>query len=165
MNLQVAMRYALGRSRHDGNPSIPGELTPEIEAWVTEFGREYKPANLPADIDRGPVGTCFDSCLMNLLMNNKYQYVEGKAFDGIKWYYHSWLTDGTRAFDPTWQVIGKGGVENPNSPFRYFGFVIPTGFLMFFNFKTHYAGVLGNRNRYTAAVDKLLEHKREEAKA
>lgn len=158
-SINTALRYAMGKRK---DPIIPGEITPAIEAWVKELGQEYKSANLPADIERGPTGTCFDTCTMNILMSNKYQYCEGMTFNGVQWFYHAWLTDGIHAYDPTWQIIGKGGFDNPNNPLRYIGFVIPTGFLMFFNFKTQYAGVLGNRARYPQAVDAMLAYKRKE---
>lgn len=159
MKLEAAFRYAIGKRK---GPLIPGGITPEIRSWIDELGKEYKPANLPDDIERGPAGYCFDACTMNLLISNKYQYVEGMAFSGEGWYYHAWLTDGVHAYDPTWQIIGKGGMEHPLNPLRYIGFVIPTGFLMFFNFKTQQAGVLGNRARYPQAVDKMLDSIREQ---
>lgn len=144
-------------------PSIKGELTPEIRGFIDELGQEYEPALLPPDIDRGPLGSCFDTCHINIMFNAKYQYVEGMATDADtgEFLYHSWLTDGDHSFDPTWKATdNRTGKEAAPAMIRYIGIPIPGAFVTYFVQHTGYAGVLGNRHRYSPAVDKMLEYRR-----
>lgn len=145
------------------DPIIKGELTNEIQKMVERYGQEYTPALLPKDIERGPLGKCFDTCLVNIVFNPKYQYVEGMAEDAHHpgtWLYHSWLTDGVHAFDPTWTVIDNPSGEERVMPIRYVGIPMPGAFVMYFNQETQYAGVLGNRAKHPKAVDKMLKYRR-----
>ena len=138
------------------------DLDIDTERLVEEYGRQYKAAILPDDIERGTPGICFDWCALQASKNRKYTYVEGVALDPDlarqgkeRWILHAWLTDGEHAFDPTWQAIDKDGKQHP-LPSIYIG--IPMAIQAVFTFMrmTGYQGVLANRFRLPALVDDIL---------
>lgn len=123
--------------------------------WFLENGNNYTPRALPADIDRGEVGTCFDWCVVSALHSNgKYRYVEGVArrtdIPNDYWRLHAWMTpadtDGS-AFDPTWGMRNETGIVNIAPPFQYKGIVMDIKAVSKFMLKTEYAGVLANAHR------------------
>jgi hypothetical protein len=92
-------------SSSGSNPSMDDI---QIIQHVLEHGKEYEPAICPDDVERGPVGHCFDHCILAAFNSDgKYRYVEGIARDPSthdSWIYHAWLTDGEHVFDPTWRA-------------------------------------------------------------
>lgn len=93
---------------------IDENITPQIKYLIRTYGEHFNPKLCPADIVRGRIGDCYDTCVLNTLRNeHKYRYVEGIATpaDG-KPRLHAWLTDGIHAFDPTWfSLDNKTGKE------------------------------------------------------
>jgi hypothetical protein len=121
--------------------------------------RIFHPAPLPGDITRGPVGQCFDWCMVEAMNNHRYFYVEGIAriHDG-DWILHAWLTDknGLEAFDPTWGTLDNiTGTFGP-APARYIGVVMPTESVTAFVRRTGYQGILANYHRSPEFADRCL---------
>lgn len=135
----------------------------KIRKLLLKRGKQYKPALLPADIQRGPIGKCFDWCAVQCAMNfPKYQYIEGIALDPDeyrkgkqKWILHAWLSDGEHAFDPTW-AADDDGVEQP-VPTVYIGLSLPFLKVRDFMSRTGYQGVLANSWRAPEFVNKMLK--------
>lgn len=123
-------------------------LTQELADEIMKLGKQYIPALLPADIPRGKLGTCFDSCTV-IALDQKYRYVEGIARDPRdrdNWFLHAWVTDGVYAYDPTWQAFNPEGVEIP-VPTIYFGVEMPIEAVARFMMKTKYSSIFANRHR------------------
>lgn len=120
-----------------------------IRGIVSKQGIQYKPALLPKDIERGQPGDCFDWCMMQVLNNRDYRYVEGVAQDPTdpsNWVYHAWLTDGVHAFDPTWQAVDNNGIEHA-VPTIHVGIEFDIKEVAEFVSVTEYKAVLANKWR------------------
>lgn len=114
-------------------------------------GKVYKPG-LAKEIQRGDVGKCYDTCILNA-MRGPYRYVEGLAkLSGGPWIMHSWLTDGVHAYDPTWSA-DKDGDPVP-VPAIYFGVEMDHKAVVEFMLSTKYCGVFANawRDHSTATM-------------
>lgn len=122
----------------------PKEIPNELILFFMKHGKQYTPALLPADIKRGAVGTCFDTSAVNAL-DRKYRYVEGIAMSprSYDWILHAWLTDGERAYDPTWRALNAQGEEVP-VPSAYVGVELEIEAVAGFMLSTEYASVLAN---------------------
>lgn len=135
-------------------------LNVKTRRLVKRLGQEFTPALLPADIPRGPVGTCFDwNALQCARLYPKYQYVEGIATnpeDPKKWVLHAWLTDGENAFDPTWMATRDADGKEFPVPSRYIGIIMPIHDVATFMRMTEYQGVLANRHRAPEIVKNIL---------
>jgi hypothetical protein len=146
---------------------MKAELDTATKQLVKRFGRDYQPTLLPADIERGPVGMCFDwNALQAARLYPKYQYVEGIAThpeEPTQWVLHAWLTDGTHAFDPTWDVIDNTTGKHRPVPSRYIGIVMPIRAVATFMRVTGYQGVLANRWRLPDMVEDMLKMESVEA--
>lgn len=124
---------------------------------VKKRGRNYTPAVLPANISRGEVGQCFDTCLLSAL-RGEGRYVEGIARDPMKpneWILHAWLTDGTNAFDPTWQAF-KDEKDIP-IPTEYLGIEMDAEKVARFVQKTGYCCVIRNYWRLPKIAAEILK--------
>lgn len=112
----------------------------EIEL-IKRYGKRYKYASLPGDIQPGTPGQCFDWSMYQAMDLGKYHYVEGLAkLPADKgWTLHAWLSDGKHAFDPTWVGRLGGG--------KYIGIEIPLPVLLPFIRQTEYQGMIVNRWR------------------
>lgn len=129
---------------------------PQIIETLMRIGKTYQPALLPEGIERGRVGKCFDTCMMAAMRNRNLRYVEGIAMtvagrdmlDKLKgkWILHSWLTDGEKAYDPTWLAKDPHGNEVP-MPTAYIGIEMDIKDVAAFVSNTEYAGVIANRHR------------------
>lgn len=140
------------------------DLDINTEKIIEKYGRKYKPAVLPDDIERGVQGICFDWCALQAAKNRKYTYVEGIALDpdlarqGIKrWILHAWLTDGKRAYDPTWNAIRDADGKEVPIPTIYIGIPMTIQSVHLFMSMTGYQGLLANRWRLPELVDDILE--------
>lgn len=127
-------------SKVDSMAVVPEELI----MYIVERGKEYAPALCPDDIHRGAVGSCFDTSTVNAL-EKKYRYVEGvvthpKTGEPVL---HAWLTDGIRAYDPTWRAFDNDGKEIP-VPTEYIGIEMPIEDVARFMLSTKYASILAN---------------------
>ncbi len=138
------------------------DLSITTEKIIEDYGREYKAALLPDDIERGAPGICFDWCALQAVKNRKYGYVEGVALDPDlikegkeRWILHAWLTDGEHAFDPTWMATDDDGKQQP-LPSVYIGIAMPILAVATFMRLTGYQGVLANRWRLPDMVDDIL---------
>lgn len=132
-------------------------VTKDIQRTVKKYGRTFEPAVLPADILRWPVGVCFDACALNTAKSDgKYQYVEGIATIKGETYLHAWMTDGTYAFDPTWQATDDDG-NDLVPPVEYRGVIMPITAVALFMRMTGYQGLLANRWRLPDLVDDMLK--------
>lgn len=120
-------------------------------------GKVYKPGIAPEPIQRGPIGTCFDTSIINA-MRGPYRYVEGLAkLSGGPWILHAWITDGVHAYDPTW-LADKDGIDHP-VPAIYFGKEMDHRAVAEFMLSTKYCGVFANawRDPRTAqAIDQKI---------
>lgn len=152
-----------------GEDQQEADLNPEIEAMINRYGKSFTPALCPPDITRGPGGACFEISLINILLSDKYTYVEGKARRSTTgdWVGHAWLTDGVHAFDPTWMGVSidrntdDGQVEKAElspHPGPYFGIPMPRRFVLGFHGATGgYCGVLWNRHLAPKQFDFMLK--------
>lgn len=113
---------------------------------IHEKGKRHYSATLPKEIPRGPVGDCFDWCIVVALKFPQYEYVEGIVYNPIakKWIYHAWLTDGTHAFDPTWKAVNDDGAEIPLHMMHYIGVQMDKTKVADFMRETEYKAVLKN---------------------
>lgn len=130
----------------------------QIQHLIENYGKEYTPALLPIDLNRGKLGTCFDTCMIQALSSRKYRYVEGvaKSFNSDEWKLHAWLTDGEYAFDPTWRATDNTSGEEIAFPGQYIGIEMDTLKVAAFMANTEYQGVLANRWRNTELADACL---------
>lgn len=141
--------------------SIKREPTAEEIELVMQYGRRYQPAALPPDIERGPVGWCYDTSMLNAIehQGGKYRYVEGLARlpGDKKWILHAWLTDGRYAYDPTWRATNGRGEEIaiPKSA-QYIGLEIPLLAAVLFNKATGYQGIIPNRHLYPYTLESVI---------
>lgn len=134
-----------------------------------DVSRQFKPAVLPSDIDRGRLGDCFDHCLIQALKSDKYDYVEGFATDPNNpegdMLLHAWLTDGVHAFDPTWIATDDNGIERP-FPSIYMGLVIDKKIVARWVMQTKYKCFLANRDlnphSWDIIMDGVLEYNRKQ---
>ena len=117
----------------------------ELVDWLFENGTSYTSALLPKEVHRGPVGQCYDVCLLNAVMQKNLRYVEGIALSrkDHEWIQHAWLTDGTYAYDPTWKALDRAGNEVA-IPTAYIGVEIPTDAAARYVLATEYAGIIAN---------------------
>lgn len=133
---------------------------------IQKVGKFYEPALLPEGIERGDVGKCFDTCMMAAIRNPHLRYVEGVAmtFAGKdmvakikgKWVLHAWLTDGEKAFDPTWYALDPEGKERV-MPTVYVGIEMDIRDVAAFVKATEYQGVIANRHRHPELSRKALK--------
>lgn len=137
---------------------MKAKLSLEQYELITKLGKSYKPALLPKDIKRFPIGKCFDGCAIQALYNRKYRYVEGicKPSHEDRWFLHAWLTDGIHAFDPTWAAIDEDGVHHP-IPAEYIGIEMDIVDVARFMKETEYQGVIANRWRNEELAAAALE--------
>lgn len=135
-------------------------LSTEQIDLILSKGKQYTPALLPADIPRGKLHDCFDHCAIAAAKNfRKYKYVEGLARHPLKpeeWILHAWLTDGTHAFDPTWQCFDQDKVEQP-VPTIYIGLEIDLLALANFMKVTGYKSIFANAWRNPALAAKAIK--------
>jgi len=137
---------------------MKAELTKEHMEYIVDKGIEFIPELLPVDIKRHPIGTCFDACAIEAINNRKYSYVEGicKPING-DWTLHAWLSDGSHAFDPTWQTIdNRTGKEIPFAGV-YIGIEMDVIEVAKFMKETGYQGVIANRWRNEELAINALE--------
>lgn len=76
-----------------------------LERFVLQYGHEFTgPAELPSDIERGPMGQCFgNAALLAMARPELYVYTEGYAMAFGMPFQHGWVTDRQgRVIDPTW---------------------------------------------------------------
>lgn len=121
----------------------------QIAQFVINNGKTYKPAILPADIDRGNPGDCFDWVALQVTRHPEYKYVEGLANtpnDPSYYTLHAWLTDGEHAFDPTWMATDGDGVERA-VPAHYIGIEIDINDVIRFLKVTGYKSLIANGHR------------------
>lgn len=133
---------------------------------VVKNGKIYESAVLPKYIKRGDPGNCFDWCAALATKHKHLQYVEGYATDPSdrdRWVHHAWLTDGTHAFDPTWQVTDDEGVEHP-VPSHYFGVQFLTKDVALFITTTGYRSIFMQRWRAPELFNEILERAIEQTK-
>lgn len=137
---------------------MKAKLTKEQMEYIVDRGMEFVPATLPRDLERHPIGTCFDACAIQAIKNRKYRYVEGiaKPLNG-DWTLHAWLTDGVQAFDPTWQTIDN--LTGKEVPFAgvYIGIEMDTIEVAKFMKATGYQGIIANRWRNEELAKNALE--------
>lgn len=134
--------------------------TQDLLDFLMAFGQIYEPAMLPKEVQRGRIGHCFDNCIMAALRSKHLRYVEGVASDpsvgNEVWILHAWLTDGVRAYDPTWRA--KRGKKEVPLPAVYLGIEMDKNEVAKFMIATEYAGVLANgwrdKKRANAAIGK-----------
>lgn len=148
------------------------QIRRDIEKQIHDHGAFFQPAVLPKDIKRGPMGKCFDVCLLIALSNPEFRYVEGLAYPlkastevspGIvvkqepDWILHAWLTDetGEIAYDPTWYAVDKDGIEVP-PPVVYHGIVMDAKKVGRFVLETEYCCVLENQWRDPALAKEAI---------
>lgn len=130
-----------------------------IRHVVTKNGKQYIPALLPEDIERGRPGDCFDHCAVQVYKNRHYKYVEGIASnpeDPEEFIYHAWITDGTHAFDPTWQANDDSFKEHP-IPSTYIGIEVEILELVRFLTKVGYKGILANHWRNPELFEDIMK--------
>lgn len=129
--------------------SIKRDPTLEETRMIRQYGKSYKAAALPDDIQIGPIGWCFDwTMLETVRLEEKYHYCEGIAKDPQdgKWKLHAWLTDGEHAFDATWGIeSSKRGRIHLKT--KYIGIEMPLVDVLKFVFTTEYQGLIPNRER------------------
>jgi len=114
-----------------------------IEKFVLENGRPYIPAIRPSDIPQMKLNHCYDNCIQIVITNSKYEYCEGVVeLKNGRRILHAWLTDGIRAYDPTWIAFKDG--EEVAMPGTYIGFTMNLFKVAKFMGETEYAGVLAN---------------------
>lgn len=134
--------------------------TKEEIRLVKRNGKNYKAAVLPADIERGPLGMCFDwSMIQCMKLGEKYRYCEGLArgpYDD-NWVLHAWLTDGIHAFDATWLAYKNGTNEEIVPPVRYIGIEMPLMAIVLFVRRTKYQGIIPNRDKDPGTLKRILE--------
>jgi hypothetical protein len=126
---------------------------------VLDNGKSYKTAMLPADIEQGPLGQCFDWCALQAVQHRNYRYVEGVASDPTdpdNWILHAWLTDGEHAFDPTWYAESTEDAVRRPVPSDYIGIEMDILDVAAFMRVTGYQGILGNYWRNTKLADECL---------
>ncbi len=139
--------------------SVKRDPTAEELQIIRNYGKKYKAAALPPDIETGPLGWCFDwSMVQCMKLREKYRYVEGIAIDPQtgKWELHAWLTDDEHAFDPTWAVLNK----NKGRTFlrtKYIGIEMPLLAVILFVKRTEYQGVIPNRDKDPDTLNRILE--------
>lgn len=130
---------------------MKADLDRTTKKIVLIMGKEYEPALLPADIPRGKEGNCFDWCaLQTAKLFPKYQYVEGITTNPEhpdEWVLHAWMTDGTHAFDPTWNAIQDYSGKEVPMPSAYCGIAFNMRDVRDFMTETGYQGILANRAR------------------
>lgn len=118
----------------------------QIKQIIERRGKKYEPALLPEHIHRGRVGECFDTCTI-LANRHGLIYVEGIArVNKGKWIHHAWLTDGVRAYDPTWRCLNLKGEEYP-IPGEYIGIEMDVKDVAAFMIKTGYCSILANGHK------------------
>ncbi len=134
-----------------------------IMSLLSKYGREYRRAVLPKDINRGPTGKCFDWCALQAAAHHKqggkYRYVEGIASDPERpgeWILHAWLTDGIHAFDPTWAAIHDVTGKEVPIPARYIGIEMPILKVARFMNITGYQSAIGNHWRAPGPFEDIL---------
>lgn len=144
--------------------SIKRDPTREEIRLVKQHGKQYRPAILPADIKRGPLGWCFDWSMIECIrLHEKYRYVEGLAKGpGDDWILHAWLTDGTHAYDATWLAYKNSTGEEMVPPVKYIGIEMPLLAVMLFVKKTEYQGVIFNRDKDPGTLARILARQRNE---
>lgn len=132
-------------------------MTQQQWELIMNHGKRYIPSLLPEDIERFPIGTCFDACAVQAI-KKKYFYVEGMArsFKDGRWKLHAWLTDGEYAFDPTWKCIENfSGKEIPFQG-EYIGIQMDIMKVARFMAETEYQGVIANRFRNEKLAKKAI---------
>jgi SAM-dependent methyltransferase len=133
------------------------EDSPAIQL-ILNHGKTYKTALLPADIERGPLGKCFDWCALQAARHRQYRYVEGLASNPQEeddWVLHAWLTDGKQAFDPTWAAEDKRTKKQFPVPASYVGIEMDIISVARFMSKTGYQSVLGNYWRNPELAERI----------
>lgn len=131
-----------------------GDITNFALKLLERGSKVYIPAPLPVEIERGPVGKCFDwSALQAAKLHPKYKYVEGIAEIEGQWGLHAWLSDGIQAFDPTWAVYRDGVETREAPPAKYIGIEMDIKKVAKFMTTTKYQGVLGNYWRNPTLAD------------
>lgn len=138
---------------------MKAQVSSKIEDLIERLGKSYEPALLPKDIRRGRLGNCFDECaLASMNSRGQYRYVEGVAIAAMdnKPVLHAWLTDGKKAFDPTWRATDKTTDKDVAFPGVYFGIEMDIRLVMQFMLETGYQGVLANGHRSPQLIEKIL---------
>ena len=132
----------------------------QIMDLLKAFGKEYKSAPLPIEIEFGSPGTCFDWCVMQVSKYPRYRYVEGFTTEpnSTTPVLHAWLTDGTHAFDPTWRPVDLDTFEDRRValPCTYIGIEMDIEAVLRFMKATMHQGVLANRWRSPELADKAI---------
>lgn len=132
----------------DAELTDPAELDDYIIKLTNDHGKEYLPAVLPKDLERGKLHHCFDNSFLQAIRHPKYRYVEGIAVvfdkDGTHVSVHAWLTDGTYAYDPTWVAYSRDGRE-VTIPAVYRGIELDMEAVTKYVIATRRQGVIPNR--------------------
>lgn len=125
--------------------------------FIFSRGKQYRPANLPADIPRMKLKMCFDNAV-SIAIDGKYRYVEGLTRDPRtrdRWVLHAWLTDDSGvAYDPTWGQLTPVGFAPILTD--YIGIEMPTERVAAFMLGTEYASVFANAWRDPALARECL---------
>jgi len=132
-------------------------MTKDIQDYIFKHGKRYEPANFPPDLEKGEVGDCYDTCILNVVKNPKYRYVEGIAAHPFKenvWIMHAWLTDGVHAYDPTWRIEYKQ--DDLPVLTLYYGIEMDTAKVVEFMRATEYKSVMGNGWRNLEISEQIL---------
>jgi hypothetical protein len=140
--------------------SIKRDPTKKEVRMLKQYGKLYKPAVLPADIQRGPLGWCYDwSMRQAMQLQGKYKYVEGIARgpQDDHWILHAWLTDGVHAFDATWLTVRNSDGKELAPPVKYIGIEMPILAVMLFVKKTEYQGIIPNSDKDPGTLKRILE--------
>lgn len=140
-----------GREGETDTERMSEKVPKRIVDYVLENGFHYVSTVCPDDVKRGPIGTCFDTAMVNAL-GGKYRYVEGLAKNKKtgEWMLHGWIAGGQmmhEAYDPTWKCVVqmKDGSEILVAvPTEYVGIEMDTMLMVKFMMKTKYCSVLAN---------------------
>lgn len=127
----------------------------EIKKIIARRGKMYEPALLPKNLKRGRVGECFDTCTVLAYKNPAFRYVEGIARVSKKWIHHAWLTDGVKAYDPTWISFDNEGKEVA-IPGEYIGIEMNVRDVGAFMMKTGYCSIFANGHKNHILANKAL---------
>lgn len=141
----------------------PAQIDDYLRDLILRHGKSYRPQVLPPDLVRMNMNQCFDNCLAQTFLSDKYGYVEGIATvmkpDGtIEATAHAWITDGVNAFDPTW--LAERGADEVPMPATYVGVELDALAVAGYVMATGQAGVIANRTLKPGLYEYVLKQSR-----